>query len=317
MKNRLTCDSVNAILMHLLELYEERVLITKYEGCDIIETFEMYFKYWLVIMIQGLGYHKFGLEKFNLAVVTRIVRVIIDACSKVQDLHDRRNNIIPFKPFMEFLRNHINTATEFIMMLFKSNRPIPGTDKTEGSLAKELLDGMIHKIPEVVSQPGNYRRPLQHVILDGYLSAVRKPTRHNMLNETKCIFHRLLVASIQDIDALDHIGNTLLLVTASQIPQEHNSSDNSSASFSIDIINFLIDQGAYVYARNNEGKSLIDYLANFDECNEQNRNFKVRKTLEMLKNKVPPLRTLAAIKAKDLESVADIPKSMKKFLEMH
>ena len=77
----------------------------------------------------------------------------------------------------------------------------------------------------------------------------------------------------------------------------------------------LIDQGAYVYARNNERKSDIDYLTDFCDSNKSSKE--VQSALEMLKTKVPPLQTLAATKAKALHSVSDIPKSTVKFLEMH
>ena len=312
--NNLTRATVNAILMHHLDLYEESSVVTHNEGCQILTSFGNFFKRWFDMMVKGLGHIQTWPEKLSLPVIARIVRVIIASCLKIKCLQDKESRIIPSQELVEILCKHINIATGFIMMLFKQNEPIPETHKTKASVGKELLNEMIDKIPEVVSQPLNYKRPIQHIILDEYLSQAKRPGRRDMLNESKFVFYRPLVDHIQDIDALDHDGNTLLLVVASQI-HEYSTSDYSPVLLSLDIINFLIDQGAYVYARNNEGKSVIDYLTDFSASHKQDEV--AQKTLVKLKNEVPPLQTQAAIKAKGLESVCDIPDGVKRFLDMH
>ena len=106
----------------------------------------------------------------------------------------------------------------------------------------------------------------------------------------------------------------MLLLVTSQI-HAYCISDYSAVTVSLDIINFLIVQGAYVYARNNKGKSVRDYLTNFIANHKHDK--KAQETFEKLKNKVPSLQTLAAVKEKGLKSVYDIPDPVRKFLEMH
>ena len=77
----------------------------------------------------------------------------------------------------------------------------------------------------------------------------------------------------------------------------------------------MIHQGAYVYAKNDEGKTVIDYLDKF--VRETESSEEAQSILEVLKSQVPPLQSLAALKAKDLISVNDIPRKIVKFLKMH
>ena len=83
----------------------------------------------------------------------------------------------------------------------------------------------------------------------------------------------------------------------------------------LNLINTLIHRGAYVYTKNNEGKAVIDYVANFVMANEDNEEG--QSILDMLKGKVPPLQTLAAMKVKTVKPYRSIPDSLKQFIELH
>ena len=224
MKNRPTSSLVNVILKHLLDLYEESSAVPNHFGWQVLKNFQYFLKRWFHMMMFGLGYLQSGIQKLDLTVIKRLVSVIIGSCLKIKRLQDNESEVFPSKGLVEICNKYVTMATGFIMMLMIQNRPIPGTNRTEANLAKELLNDMIQVIPEVVSQPLSYKKPIQHVILEGYLSLAWQPTKYNMLNEckhmlrqSKLMFYKPLIESIQDINAKDHEGNTLLLVVASQI----------------------------------------------------------------------------------------------------
>ena len=80
-------------------------------------------------------------------------------------------------------------------------------------------------------------------------------------------------------------------------------------------MNYHINQGAYIYARNTDGKSVIEYLEILLLKNNQIDG--VQGILDKLKSKIPSLQSLAAMKAKDLTSPGDIPKRLQVFLDLH
>ena len=122
----------------------------------------------------------------------------------------------------------------------------------------------------------------------------------------------LLVDTIQDFDASDNKGNTLLLTLARLLHSDYSndeeysqlSSDDeeylqisssyeeySQVSSIIKTLKFLISQGAYIYTRTNEKKTAIDYLADFAQKKKASED--AHKLFEMLKSQIPSLQSLA------------------------
>ena len=67
--------------------------------------------------------------------------------------------------------------------------------------------------------------------------------------------------------------------------------------------------------KNNEGKTVIDYLDDF--VMESEYNDEAKSILEVLKCQIPSLQSLAAMKAKAVISGREIPKKFQKFICMH
>ena len=147
------------------------------------------------------------------------------------------------------------------MRLFQRNGSIPNIHKIEKDLAQQKLEEMTNKIGCMTSQPIKYKIPVQHVIIDTYL---KRAECDLAIDGDTC---RVLLDCIKDFDSVDHEGNTLIIYVASHI-QSHD----SPASRVVNLMNLLIYQGAYTYARNKKGKAVIDYVAHFVNRNqEENR----------------------------------------------
>ena len=110
---------------------------------------------------------------------------------------------------------------------------------------------------------------------------------------------KLIVEIIDDIDAVDHEGNTLLLTVSSllQFDYSHLADEDRPVTPALQIIDFLIHQGAYTYAKNNKGKTVTDYLEDFVMKNDSNEA--AQSILAILKSQVPSLQILAAMNANE------------------
>ena len=128
---------------------------------------------------------------------------------------------------------------------------------------------------------------------------------------------RPLIDIIEDLDDTDSEQNTLLLTAAKIL----NFNDINLPEYlspipsTMKIINFLIDHGAYIYAKNNEDKTVIDYVGDFLQAHEAIED--AQRLLERLQSQMPSLQSLAAMKARELSSIGDVPKDIERFINMH
>ena len=67
--------------------------------------------------------------------------------------------------------------------------------------------------------------------------------------------------------------------------------------------------------KNNEGKTVIDYLDDF--VMESEYNDEAKSILEVLKCQIPSLQSLAAMNAKGVKSAGHIPEQIQAFLDLH
>ena len=229
---------------------------------------------------------------------------------------ERENKAIPAKKLLDILQESILAATGLIAKMHKRHRPIQGIYQTEGNQAKHMLKEMITKIPEVVLKPINFQKPIQHIIIERHLKATTDLTEREQFVMDNAIC-KLVVEVTEDIDAVDNEGNTMLLTVANLLQFDYSriGDDYRPITPALQIIDFLIHRGAYTYAKNKEGKTVIDYLDDFVLKNEQKEE--AESILAKLKGQVPPLQSLAAMKAKGSISVQDIPRKIHKFLNMH
>ena len=248
----------------------------------------------------------------NAKSLTEFVNVLIDTCHKMQLMLDTETKIIQSKTLVESLKKNLFMATEVIMKLFHRNRPIDdGT--TEECQAIKLQKDLIDKIPAVESQLISFRLPIQYIIAARNFTFAYHPVHHSFFSSGSIC--RLLDVPF-DYDATDHDGDTLLLSIARIM---------ATLSFpkhmlrpGVEMLTSLIDQGAYIYARNSDGKTVIDYLERIVSKPEGQYMYpEVYGLWEMLKSKVPSLQSLAAMKAKGLNSTIDIPEPIQAFLELH
>ena len=305
---------MNALLMHHLDLYEECSPTTGIEGCLLLTNFLDLFQFWFYLIIWD-SWHQQRLEEMDNRSITRLTTVVIDNCLKMTVLLETESKAIPSRKLLKCLEDSVLAATGLIMKLHKRNRPIQGIYGTEENQAKHLLKEMLNKIPEVVSKPIHFQKPLQHVIVERHLKAKLDPyKREEFMDNDIC---KLLAEVIDDFDAVDNEGNTMLLTVASLLKFNNArlKEEYRPVKPEPQILEFLIHQGAYVYAKNNEGKTVVDYLDKF--VMETESSEEAQSILEALKSQVPRLQSLAALKAKDLISVNDIPRKIEKFLEMH
>ena len=207
------------------------------------------------------------------------------------------------------LKEYLCAATGLNMKLFERNRPVDdGT--TEGSLAQKMQKELVDKFPVVSSQCIHFRQPIQHMIAEKNLTYNNHPVHQYLLHNSDIC--RLLDIGL-DFDATDHQGNTLLLFVAKMVASElfpRKKYDNA-----VNILNYYIDQGAYIYARNTEGKSVMEYLES--QWLKDRRIAGVLGILDNLKSKVPSLQSLAAMNAKGVKSAGHIPEQIQAFLDLH
>ena len=289
-----------------MDLYEESCVPTNFEGHALLTSFEYLFRFWFQLVNREAGSLQGGFQKLDISNVTRIVTIAVDNFLNLQELLNKETNDILSKKLLHISLDSVIIASEFVMKLFARNRLNPSIHEIEQVTAKQKLEEVIKKTGYITSKPMNYRRPVQHIIIETYIT---NRFHYDMTLDNEIC--RMLLDSIQDLEAVDHEGNTLLLFAAATLTKDHY----HFTSRTLNLINSLIHRGAYVYAINNEGKAVIDYMTNFVMANEDNEEG--LSLLEMLKSEVPPLQTLAAIKGKTVRHHLRIPDNLKQFIELH
>ena len=305
---------MNALLMHQLDLYEECSPATGVEGCSLLTKFVDVFHFWFYWMFR-VSCHQQRFEEMDNKSIIRIITVLIDNCVKIEQMLKSESKVVPSRKLLDILKESILAATGLIMKLHKRNRPIQGIYRTEENQAKHMLKELITKIPEVVSKPINFRKPLQHIIIDRHLKAAKNHNeKEQFMDNDIC---KLIVEVIDDIDAVDNEGNTLLLTVSSllQFDYSHLDDEERPSTPALQIIDFLISQCAYTYAKNSKGKTVTDYLEDFVMKNDSNEA--AQSILAILKSQVPSLQSLAAMNAKDLLPAHKIPPKIQRILKMH
>ena len=287
-----------------MDLYEESCIAKNYEGYSCLTNFVKLFRFWFRLVLKQSGHPRTRFQELDTSNMTRMIKIAIDNFLELQELLNQQTNVILSEKLSSIFRDLLVTASRFIMRLFERNKRIPDVHKREQAIAQQKMEEIIHKISYVTSKPINYKRPAQHVITETYL----KTAWYDMtLDKEIC---KMLLDCITDLNVHDHDGNTLLIVAASLLQDR-----NCNISCSLNLINSLIHRGAYVYAKNNEGKAVIDYVTEYVMKNEE--NMEGRSLLEMLKSEVPPLQTLAAKIVKTLKPFVCIPDSLKQFIMLH
>ena len=216
----------------------------------------------------------------------------------------------PSKTLVFALEKCIRAATGLNLKLFERNRPV-GDGTTEEWQAKKMQKDLMDKIAVVKSECIDFKKPIQHFIAENMFTSTKDPIQHYLFYDRSTCGRLFGIA--HDLDATDHDGNTLLLFIAKFMASPNF--PRSLCENEVDILNHYIDRGAYIYARNREGKTLIDYLEVFMSRNKGRD--RAQRILDTLKSEVPSLQSLAAVRAKDLNSASDIPGRMKSFLDMH
>ena len=298
----MTNTQKNALLVHHLDLFER---------CNKIMNFQRLFLWWFREIHNKL-------ETFDTHSITRIVSVAMENCLKLQSMLDKESEIMSCNNTVETLCGMLLITTGLIMKIFKRNRNIKD-NKTEKTLAEQMMQKLITKIPEVVSKPINFRKPVQHIIIDMHLTRVysRFGTLIPKCNiSTDCDICMLMLNVLKDLDATDNDGNTILLIVGAQMSKTYD--DHSL--FLIKTLESLIYKGAYIYARNNAGKTIIDCISDFIAQNQQEEGIKAAQTiLDKIKSEIPTLQSLAAMKSANIKAYqeTDIPETVKKFLDLH
>ena len=257
--------------------------------------------------------HEF--EAIDTHSFTRMISVAIDCCWKIKSILDEESKAICQGKLIDILEDMLYTTSAMIMKLFKRNRLIPSINKTEGTLAIQMIRDLLKKIPEVVSESNNYRRPIQHIIVERHMvqtgcTVKRGFFRHRDICE-------LLVNALNDLNVTDEDGNTLLHLVAKRSHYDAY----SKPPCSVKSLTCLIDQGAYVHAKNKEGKTAIDYLKKFiaqhkDKADDEAIN-EAKRIFEMLDGKVPPLKCFAATETNASISKTDVPEMLQNFVKLH
>ena len=133
------------------------------EGCRILMNFSN------ILTIWFLNYHQPSLENHETKSLSQIITVAIDSCLQMRKMLNKEMRTIPCQRLIDSINHIIFIATGFIMKLFKRRRPTEGIYKSEKDLALHLLQDLISKMPEVVSLPVTFKKPIQHIIVDKHL----------------------------------------------------------------------------------------------------------------------------------------------------
>ena len=128
--------------------------------------------------------------------------------------------VVPSKKLLHILEESVLVATGIIMKLHKRNNPILGSHQTEGNQAIHMLKEMLNKIPEVMSKPINFHKPLQHIIVEKHLRASVDLSRKEMFMDHDIC--KLLLEVVDDINEVDNEGNTLLLIVAKLLQLDYS-----------------------------------------------------------------------------------------------
>ena len=287
-----------------MDLYEESCVAKNCEGYIFSTNFERLFRQWFRLLYRQRGRLRHEFQKLDTSNMTRMITLAIDNFIKLAELLNKQTNAILSEKLTHIFWDSLVIASDIIMRLYERNRLIPKIYKIEQAIAQHKIEEIINKISYVESKPINYKRPVQHIITWIFLE---RPNTDTALENGIC---KMLLDSIKDLDAFDHEGNTLILFAASHMRYKQR-----NVSRTLNLINSLLHRGAYRYAKNNEGKTVIDYVTDFVVTNEENEEG--QSLLKVLKSEVPPLQTLAAIKGKSLMSFGCIPDSLKEFVELH
>ena len=293
--------------MHHMDLYVENGAHVTLEGYRMLTNFSYILKVWF------LNYHQPSLENHDTKSLARIITVATDCCLKLQKILNNETRTIPCQRLIDSINHVIFIATGFIMKLFKRRRPTEGIYKSEKDLALHLMQDLISKMPEVVSLPVTFKKPIQHIIVEKHLKAKMTWSDEQLFTDTDIC--ELLVDVIKDLDVTDNDRNTLLITLAKLLHSNYSKKKLMKIPSIVNAINLLINHGAYIYARNNENKTVIDYLEDCVKENETNED--AHKLLDLLQRQIPSLQSLAAMKAKELSEVGAVPETIKQFLDMH
>ena len=192
--------------------------------------------------------------------VSEMITVLEHCCLELQLMCNREAEVIPSKKLIDILCHSLFMATGLIMKLYKRNKQIADTAETEKSLAKKKLKDLLQNIPQILAPSRKKRLPVQHVIIEKHLTTAQYDIDNIFRDNDIC---QLLVEFI-DLDETDNKGNTLLVFVGRIMRR----SWYAITPAALRILRFLIDYGAYIYARNRNGKSIIDYLR--DASHESN-----------------------------------------------
>ena len=248
-------------------------------------------------------------DRLDTNSLTDFINTLIESSQRMQQMLETETKTIQSKTLVDSLKEYLCAATLFNMKLFERNRPVDN-GKTEGNLAQKMQKELVDKFPMVSSRCISFRQPIQHMIAEMNFTYTNNSI-HNYLffNRDIC---RLLDVGL-DLDATDRDGNTLLLFVAKMVASEFFPRKlYDDAAY---MLNYYIDQGAYIYARNTEGKSVMEYLES--QWLKDRRIAGVLGILDNLKSKVPSLQSLAAMNAKGVKSAGHIPEQIQAFLDLH
>ena len=298
---------MNASVIQFLDLYVENGVESTLEGCRILMNFSN------ILTIWFLNYHQPSLENHETKSLSQIITVAIDSCLQMRKMLNKEMRTIPCQRLIDSINHIIFIATGFIMKLFKRRRPTEGIYKSEKDLALHLLQDLISKMPEVVSLPVTFKKPIQHIIVEKHLKAKMTWSDEQLFTDTDIC--ELLVDVIKDLDVTDNDRNTLLITLAKLLHSNYSKKQLMKIPSIVNAINLLINHGAYIYAGNNENKTVIDYIEDCVKENETNED--THKLLDLLQRQIPSLQSLAAMKAKELSEVGAVPETIKQFLDMH
>ena len=250
-----------------MDLYEESCAAKNHEGPSFITLYRL----WVRLVYRPTGSFETGFQQLDISNTTRMITIATDNFVKLQELLNKQSNVILSKKLFNIFWDSLLLTTQLVMRLFVRNKLIPNILEMEQAMTKQKLEEIIKKIEYIISKPMNYKRPVQFMITQIYIqSAWFDETLDNEI----C---KMLLDCIPDLDVLDHEGNTILLFAASLMlnPQ-------CNISRLLNLINSLICRGAYIYAKNNEEKAVIDYVTEFVKANEENEEGQT--LLQLLKN---------------------------------
>ena len=84
--------SMDALLSHHMDLYEESSVATNYEGKTLVTNFGTLYRFWMRLVTQKTRCVHAGFQNLSTNTVARLISLAIGNCVKLQELLDKETN---------------------------------------------------------------------------------------------------------------------------------------------------------------------------------------------------------------------------------